>query len=195
MPKSRTRKPKGKSTNPADRQRRRIGVLVDALAHDYAVWAAGTAAEEEPDPAAQADFTAFALGQLDSVKYFLFLLGAGDGPAASLRIDPRSVPDALDEFLDTDDVDDLRYLVGTLIDWVTFLEETQRWDGSAEDLAEVSELLDAEAESVGGIVDASPDMAVPRREPTEEESLAFATAAPLVLNARALLDWVGEGRP
>ncbi|WP_136612187.1 hypothetical protein [Sinomonas albida] len=195
MPKSRTRKPKGKSTSPADRQRRRIGTLVDGLADDYAVWAAGTAAEEEPDPAAQADFTAFALGQLDSVKYFLFLLGAGDGPAASLRIDPRSVADALDDYLDTDDMDDLRYLIGTLIDWVSFLEETGRWEGSAEDLAEVSELLDAEAESVGGIVDASPGAGASRRAPSEEEALAFATAAPLVQHARALLDWVGEGRP
>ncbi|NUP74700.1 MAG: hypothetical protein HOQ07_08650 [Sinomonas sp.] len=194
MPKSRTRKPKGKSTSPGDRQLRRIRGLVDGLADEYAAWAAGTA-EAESDAAAQADFTAFALGQLVSVKYFLFVLGAGDGPTATLRIDPRAVPDALDDYLDTDDVDDLRYLVGTLIDWVTFLEETGRWEGSAEDLAAVTELLDAEAESVGGIVDAAPEAAAPRREPTEEEALAFATESALVLRARALLDWIGEGRP
>ncbi|WP_138444784.1 hypothetical protein [Sinomonas susongensis] len=195
MPKSRTRKPKSRSTNPADRRQRRVDGLIDSLAEDYATWAANTAEADATDDEARADFMAFARGQLETVKSLYVFLGAGERPVANLRIDPRAVPDALDVLLDTDDVDDLRYYIGTLVDWVTFLEETGRWEGTAEDLEAVTEVLDAEAEAVGGIVDVdSEDEGVPRREPTEEEALAFATSSPLVRCARALLDWVGEGR-
>ncbi|WP_334171870.1 hypothetical protein [Sinomonas sp.] len=198
MPKSRTRKPKSRSTSPADRRQRRVDGLVDSLADDYAAWAANTPEADGTDEEARADFMAFARGQLETVKSLYVFLGAGERPVANLRIDPRAVPDALDALLDTDDVDDLRYYIGTLVDWVSFLEETGRWEGSAGDLEAVTELLDAEAEAVGGIVDIGSmedDEGAPRREPSEEEALAFATSSPLVRHARALLDWVGEGRP
>lgn len=196
MPKSRTRKPKSRSTSPADRRQRRIDGLIDELADDYAAWAVGGAEADPPSDAVDSDLEAFARGQLETVKSFYVLLGgAGDRPTPGLRIDPAGVPDALDAMLDTDDLDDLRYYIGTLIDWVSFLEETERWEGSAADLEAVTEFLDAEAEAAGGIVDLGPEgESLPRREPTEEEALEFATSSPFVRHARALLDWVGDGR-
>ena len=197
MPKSRTRKPKSRSTSPGDRRQRRVDALIDGLADDYATWAVNSAEADGADDAARRDFMVFARGQLDIVKFLYGFLGAGERLVPNLRIDPGALPDALDGLLDSDDVDDLRYYIGTLVDWVSFLEETERWEGTAEDLEAVTELLDAEAEAVGGIVDIGLDEdgeVVPRREPSEEEALAFATASPLVKHARALLDWVGEGR-
>ncbi|KHL03940.1 hypothetical protein [Sinomonas humi] len=197
MPKSRTRKPKSRSTSPGDRRQRRVDAFIDGLADDYAAWAANTPEADGIDEDGRSDFIAFARGQLDTVKLLYGLLGAGERLVPNLRIDPLALPDALDALLDTDDVDDLRYYIGTLVDWVSFLEETRRWEGTAEDLEAVTELLDEEAEAVGGIVDigsGEDEEFVPRREPTEEEALAFATSSPLVRHARALLDWVGEGR-
>ncbi|MDQ4503395.1 hypothetical protein [Sinomonas sp. ASV322] len=192
MPKSRTRKPKNKNraTGPVERRRRRIEKLIDAVAVDYSAWAAGELGAEE-----ELEVKAFSVGQLAIVKIFYVFLDADDRPSAGLRIDPQGVPDALDALLDTDDVDQLRYLIGTLIDWVTFLEETERWEGTAAELEALTELLDAEAEAVGGIVDAAPgELGAPRREPTEEEALEFATASPLVRHALAVLNFVGDGR-
>lgn len=196
MPKSRTRKPKSQSTSPSDRRQRRVDALIDGLADDYAAWALGTPEADEVGEAGHADLEVFARAQLESVKTFYLLLGAGEKPSPGLRIEPTLVQDALDAMLDTDDLDDLRYYIGTLVDWLSFLEETQRWEGSAEDLEAVTEFLDAEAEAAGGIVDigGGPEGSSPRREPTEEEALTFATSSPLVRHARALLDWVGEGR-
>ncbi|MEA5455704.1 hypothetical protein SPF06_13300 [Sinomonas sp. JGH33] len=195
MPKSRTRKPKNKNraTGPVERRRRRIEKLIDGLAAEYSTWAVGELGVAE-DPVGE-EVEAFSVGQLGVVKVFYVFLEADDRPAAGLRIDPQGVPDALDALLDTDDVDTLRYYIGTLIDWVTFLEETGRWEGTAPELEALTDLLDAEAEAVGGIVDASPgEPGGPRREPTEEEALEFAIASPLVRHALAVLNFVGDGR-
>ena len=135
------------------------------------------------------------------MKAFVTIVQTVSDGAPSLRLDPEHVRSFLRPFLDdvasmaADEdaaLDDQRYVVGTLIDWLSFLEETGRWEGSAEDLAAVSETLDAEAEALGGIVDATPRDDLP--QPSEEEAAAFASQAPFVGRAKALLEWVGSGR-
>ena len=197
MPKSRTRKPKNTrpktATAPSayEGRRRSVGLLIDRLTPEYVAWASR----------GEDDVAAFAAGQLGVVKAFVTIVQTLSDGAPSLRLDPEAVRGFLRPFLDDvasmaeDDagaVDDQRYVVGTLIDWLTFLEETGRWEGTAEDLAAVSETLDAEAEALGGIVDTSPRDDLP--QPTEEEAAAFASQAPFVGQAKALLDWVGTGR-
>ena len=197
MPKSRTRKPKNTrpktSTAPSvyERRRRGVGLLIDGLTPEYVAWA--SQGEE--------DVAAFAAGQLGMVKAFVTLVQTASDGAPSLRLDAEPVRGFLRPFLDdvaamAEDedaaLDDQRYVVGTLIDWLSFLEETGRWEGTARDLADVTEILDAEAEALGGIVDATPRDHLP--QPSEEEAAAFASEAPFVLQAKALLEWLGAGR-
>ena len=197
MPKSRTRKPKNTrpktATAPSayEGRRRSVGLLIDGLTPEYVAWASQ----------GEDDVAAFAAGQLGVVKAFVTIVQTVSDGAPSLRLVPEHVRSFLRPFLDdvasmaADEdaaLDDQRYVVGTLIDWLSFLEETSRWEGSAEDLAAVSETLDAEAEALGGIVDATPRDDLP--QPTEEEAAAFASQAPFVGRAKALLEWVGSGR-
>ncbi|GAB4098411.1 hypothetical protein [Sinomonas halotolerans] len=197
MPKSRTRKPKNTrpktSAQPGvyERTRTTIGLLVDRVTPEYIAWA--SQGEE--------DVAAFAAGQLGIVKAFATIVQAVSDGAPGYRFEPGPTRAFLGPFLDDvaaaseDDsaaVDDQRYVVGTLIDWLTFLEETGRWDGTAEDLVQVSEVLDEAAEALGGIVDASPRDQLPL--PTEEEAADFAANAPFVRHAKALLEWAGAGR-
>ncbi|WP_077490923.1 hypothetical protein [Sinomonas mesophila] len=197
MPKSRTRKPKNTrpktSTAPSvyEGRRRSVGLLIDRLTPEYVAWASR----------GEDDVAAFAAGQLGIVKAFVTVVQTFSDGAPNLRLDPEHVAGFLRPFLDdvasmSEDestaLDDQRYVVGTLIDWLSFLEETDRWEGTAEDLAAVSELLDAEAEALGGIVDATPRDNLPQA--TEEEAAEFASRAPFVTRAKALLDWLGPGR-
>ena len=197
MPKSRTRKPKNTrpktATAPSavDRRHRRVSLLIDGLTPEYVAWASQ----------GEDDVAAFAAGQLGVVKGFMTVAQTFSDGAPNLRLDPEHVRGFLRPFLDdvasmaeNEDaaLDDQRYVVGTLIDWLTFLEETGRWEGTAQELADISETLDAEAEALGGIVDVTPRDDLP--EPSEEEAAAFASQAPFVLQAKALLEWLGTGR-
>lgn len=197
MPKSRTRKPKNTrprtATSPGEYERRRrtVDLMIDGLTPDYIAWASR----------GEDDLSAFATGQLLVVKMFVTIVSSLGRGAPSLRLDPDHVAGFLPPFLedvaaaaanDDDAVDDQRYVVGTLVDWLSFLEETGRWEGTQEELEAVAEVLDSEAESLGGIVDSSPLDGAP--EPTEEEAAEFAAHAPFVRHALALLEWLGEGR-
>jgi hypothetical protein len=201
MPKSRTRKPKNTrpksaaAPNEVQRRIRSVSLLVDSVTPEYIAWATG----------GDADMAAFAAQQLEVVKGFLTVVHLNLTTPSSFRLDPERVEYYLGAYIedaaslaqaegaDEDEaVDDQRYVVGTLVDWMTFLEETGRWDGTAEELKAVAEQLDAEAERLGGIVDVDPRADLP--EASEEEAAEFAAKAPFVLDARALLDWLGEGR-
>ncbi|ASN53182.1 hypothetical protein [Sinomonas sp. R1AF57] len=201
MPKSRTRKPKNTrpkqavAPNVVQRRARNVALLVDSVTPEYIAWATGG----EPDMAA------FAAQQLNVVKGFLTIIHADLATPTSFRMDPRSLETYLEPYIedaatlaeaegaDEDEaIEDQRYVVGTLVDWLSFLEETGRWVGTAEELEDVAEQLDAQAERLGGIVDASPLAGLP--EATDEESRAFATDSPFVRHARQLLEWLGEGR-
>ncbi|MDP9885973.1 hypothetical protein J2W21_003498 [Sinomonas atrocyanea] len=197
MPKSRTRKPKNTrprtttSRTDYERRRRSIDLMIDGLTPEYVAWAS----REE------ADLAGFAAGQLTVVKMFVTIVSSLAKGTPSLRLDPDHVAGFLPPFLedvaaaaDNEDqsVDDQRYVIGTLVDWLTFLEETGRWQGTAEELEAVAEVLDAHAEALGGIVDEGPRANLPQA--SEEEAAAFASGAPFVRHARALLDWLGTGR-
>ncbi|MDQ4489181.1 hypothetical protein RBS60_03095 [Sinomonas sp. ASV486] len=197
MPKSRTRKPKNTRPRTAtplgeyERRRRSVDLMVDRLTPDYIAWASQ----------GEDDLSAFATGQLLVVKMFVTIVSSLGKGAPTLRLDPDQVAGFLPPFLDDvaasadpEDaaVDDQRYVVGTLVDWLSFLEETGRWEGTADELEAVAEVLDTEAEKLGGIVDASPRDGLP--EATEEEAAEFAASAPFVQHARALLGWLGAGR-
>lgn len=197
MPKSRTRKPKNTrprtttSRSDYERRRRNVDLMIDRLTPEYVEWASR----------GEDDLTAFAAGQLTVVKMFVTIVTSLGTGTPSLRLDPDHVAGFLPPFLedvaaaaDNEDqsVDDQRYVVGTLVDWLTFLEETGRWEGTAEELEAVAEVLDAQAEALGGIVDEGPRANLPQA--SEEEAAAFASGAPFVRHARALLDWIGEGR-
>ncbi|GAB3272066.1 hypothetical protein GCM10027449_08320 [Sinomonas notoginsengisoli] len=197
MPKSRTRKPKntrpGSATSLGDYERRRrsVDLMVDGLTPEYIAWASR----------GEDDLSAFAAGQLLVVKMFITVVTSLGKGAPSLRLDPDHVAGFLTPFLDdvagaaedeASAVDDQRYVVGTLIDWLSFLEETGRWQGTAQELEAVAEVLDAEAEALGGIVDSGPRADLP--QPSEEEAAEFAANAPFVGHALALLDWLGPER-
>lgn len=197
MPKSRTRKPKNTRPRTAtsmgeyERRRRRVDLMIDGLTPDYIAWASR----------GEDDLSAFATGQLLVVKMFVTIVSSLGKGGPSLRLDPDHVAGFLPPFLEDvgaaasseeHAVDDQRYVVGTLVDWLSFLEETGRWEGTPEELEAVAEVLDAQAEALGGIVDSSPRDGLP--EPTEEEAAEFATNAPFVRHALALLEWLGDGR-
>jgi hypothetical protein len=197
MPKSRTRKPKNTRPRTAtsmgdyERRRRSVDLMIDRLTPEYLSWASQ----------GEDDLAAFATGQLTVVKMFVTIVTSLGKGAPSLRLDPDHVAGFLPPFLEdvaaaaeSEDhsLDDQRYVVGTLIDWLTFLEETGRWQGTAEELEAVAEVLDSQAEALGGIVDEGPRANLP--EPSEEQAVDFAANAPFVRQARALLDWVGTGR-
>ncbi|AMM34268.1 hypothetical protein SA2016_3610 [Sinomonas atrocyanea] len=197
MPKSRTRKPKNTrprtttSRSDYERRRRSIDLMIDRLTPEYVAWAS----REE------ADLAGFAAGQLTVVKMFLTIVSSLAKGTPSLRLDPDHVAGFLPPFLEDvaaaaenedQSVDDQRYVIGTLIDWLTFLEESARWEGTAEELEAVAEVLDAQAEALGGIVDEGPRAALPQA--SEEEAAAFASGAPFVRHARALLEWLGTER-
>lgn len=197
MPKSRTRKPKNTRPRSAtslgdyERRRRSVDLMVDGLTPEYISWASR----------GEDDLSAFAAGQLTVVKMFVTIVSSLGKGTPSLRLDPDHVAGFLPPFLEdvaaaadneADSVDDQRYVVGTLIDWLSFLEESGRWLGTAEELEAVAEVLDAEAEALGGIVDASPRASLPQA--SEEEAAEFAANAPFVRHARAILDWLATGR-
>jgi len=72
--------------------------------------------------------------------------------------------------------------------FVEFLVETGRWNGSADQLAVVRDVVDtAGADGGWGIIDV-PDI-------PDAQALEVFSTLPLIQKATALLRWIGEGRP
>ncbi|WP_035773019.1 hypothetical protein, partial [Arthrobacter sp. Br18] len=87
------------------------------------------------------------------------------------------------------DGENAAFILDAVRAYVEFLSETGRWSGSAEQLAEVSDLFEGIAEGDDG----PRYIEVP--EIPEAQALAVFSELPLIQRAAALLRWIGAGRP
>ncbi|MFC9353080.1 hypothetical protein [Arthrobacter sp. NPDC057013] len=115
--------------------------------------------------------------------------------AADLTLlDPVILAEALEADLastaaDEDDVDRGEFVVAAVHGFVDFLADTDRWSGSAEQLADVAELLNA---LMGETNDwALVDVPVI----SDEDALDDLSKLPLIQRTTALLQWIGDAKP
>ncbi|MBT2594826.1 hypothetical protein [Arthrobacter sp. ISL-72] len=176
-------------TDPPSLSAFRAGRAVDSLTPPFVQWF------DDGSPGA----AAAALGCLEQVKAVMGRYMQSTAAADVARLDPVILAEALAAEItsvtgaDADEADDAGravYVVAAVHAFVDFLAETGRWAGSAEQLAEVIDLLHALAgggDGVAGYVDV-PDI-------PDEDALRVFSQLPLIKRATALLEWIGDGKP
>jgi hypothetical protein len=101
--------------------------------------------------------------------------------------EPLALGDLMDE-IEAADPDEAAMVFAVLHLFIDFLHETGKWTGSEEDYLVVhSMLIDSEEPGAG-----MPVIEVPRLPEAEEAE--FLAALPLIHRARALVEWLGEGK-
>ena len=90
---------------------------------------------------------------------------------------------------DMADVENAVFVVDAVRAYVDFLSATGRWSGPADQLAEIMEFFDDLAEGDDG----HQYLEVP--EFPDEQALEVFSGLPLIQQATALLEWIGDGKP
>ncbi|MCG2621390.1 plasmid pRiA4b ORF-3 family protein [Arthrobacter sp. I2-34] len=153
----------------------RVARAIEALTPDFVRWF-----EEDIGPAEDA-LTCLGLVQAISVDY--------QEEAGTTDVTAFQAGLLADMFQQIDDVDP--GMVDVVVEmfhlYIDFLHETGRWTGTDEDYEEVHAFL------LGQAGPGLPVIEIPQLD-DEREVQGFA-ALPLIAHARALLDWIGAGRP
>lgn len=173
-----------RTSSPASLSSFRAGRAVDSLAPAFVRWF------DDGTPGA-------ATAALDCLAVIESVMGRYmDRVAAAdlTSLDPVILADALAADLaataeDDDEGDHGEFVVGAVHGFVDFLAETDRWSGSADQLADVLDLLDALLGETydRGLVD------VP--VVSDEDALRTFSGLPLVQRTSALLQWIGDAKP
>ncbi|MET3923356.1 hypothetical protein [Arthrobacter sp. UYEF20] len=113
------------------------------------------------------------------------------GSQAVTAFEADALDDVLEELIPEEmDEQDAVFTIDCCYVFIGFLAETGRWTGSAEELADVNALF-----SMGDrdpTSEALPVIHVPALD--DAEATAVLNSLPLILHARALLRWLGEGK-
>jgi hypothetical protein len=127
-----------------------------------------------------------AMACLDIVKAVAATYSEVTGEPGVTEFEPLALGDMMDE-IEAADPDEALMVFAVFHLFIDFLHETGKWTGSEEDYVVVHSLL-AEQE---------PELEMPLvkvpRLPEAEETEFFA-ALPLIQRARALMEWLGEGK-
>ncbi|HEY3574429.1 MAG TPA: hypothetical protein VGK98_11445 [Arthrobacter sp.] len=180
---ARTGSPAARGSSPASLSSFRAGRAVDSLAPAFVRWF--------DDGAPGAAATALdCLAAIESVMgRYMDRVAAAD----LTGLDPVILAEALAADLastagDEDD-DGGEFVVAAVHGFVDFLADTDRWSGSAEQLADVAELLNA---LMGETNDwALVDVPVI----SDEDALEVFSKLPLIRRTTALLQWMGDAKP
>ncbi|MFE4543001.1 hypothetical protein [Arthrobacter sp. NPDC056727] len=173
-----------RASSPASLSSFRAGRAVDSLAPAFVRWF------DDGTPGAAA--TALdCLAAIESVMgRYMDRVAAAD----LTSLDPVILAEALAADLaatagDEDDDDRGEFVIAAVHGFVDFLEETDRWSGSADQLADVLDLLNAllgETEE-WALVD------VPVI--SDEDAVKAFSELPLIQRTTALLQWIGDAKP
>ncbi|MFP3462395.1 hypothetical protein R5O87_16260 [Arthrobacter globiformis] len=181
---ARSGSPAARGSSPASLSSFRAGRAVDSLAPAFVRWF--------DDGAPGAAATALdCLAAIESVMgRYMDRVAAAD----LTRLDPVILAEALAADLAStpaEDEDDDRgeFVVAAVHGFVDFLADTDRWSGSAEQLADVGELLSA-------LVGETDDWAlVDVPVISDEDALEVFSELPLIRRTTALLQWIGDAKP
>ncbi|MFF2317364.1 hypothetical protein ACFVTE_13950 [Arthrobacter sp. NPDC058097] len=181
---ARSGSPAARGSSPASLSSFRAGRAVDSLAPAFVRWF--------DDGAPGAAATALdCLAAIESVMgRYLDRVAAAD----LTRLDPVILAEALGADLastpvDEDDDDRGEFVVAAVHGFVDFLADTDRWSGSAEQLADVVELLNA-------LIEETDDWAlVDVPAISDEDALEVFVELPLIQRTTALLQWIGDAKP
>ncbi|WP_314196426.1 hypothetical protein [uncultured Arthrobacter sp.] len=171
-----------RGSSPASLSSFRAGRAVDSLAPAFVRWF------DDGTPGAAA--TALeCLAAIESVMgRYMDRVAAAD----LTRLDPVILADALAADLSTavDEEDDHgEFVIAAVHGFVDFLGDTDRWSGSAEQLADVRDLLN-------GLLGETDDFSlVDVPVISDADALQVFSELPLVQRTTALLQWIGDAKP
>lgn len=179
-----TGSPGARGAAPASLSSFRAGRAVDSLAPAFVRWF------DDGTPGA----AAAALDCLAAIESVMGRYMDRVAAADLTQLDPVALAEALAADLPAaaegeDDDDRAEFAIAAVHGFVNFLADTDRWSGSAEQLADVLELLNAllgESDD-WGLVD------VPVI--SDEDALTVFSELPLIQRTTTLLQWIGDGKP
>ena len=172
-----------RGSSPASLSSFRAGRAVDSLAPAFVRWF------DDGTPGAAA--TALeCLAAIESVMgRYMDRVAAAD----LTRLDPVILADALAADLSSTAVDEEddhgEFVIAAVHGFVDFLGDTDRWSGSAEQLADVLDLLN-------GLLGETDDFSlVDVPVISDDDALQVFSELPLVQRTTALLQWIGDAKP
>ncbi|WP_028280023.1 hypothetical protein [Arthrobacter sp. H5] len=150
---------------------------VDSIAHDFITWF-----EADFGPAEEA------LDCLNVSKALITAYFEATATGVATAFKPDALAAVALQLVDVGGEEEVAEVLDMFHLYVDFLHDTGRWTGTEEEYDGVHSIL-----TRGGADDPGATINVPAL--SKQEELALFRALPLIQRARALLTWIGEGRP